>query len=60
MLRAENPQPKSYNNNKIWTKPFIIGVLVVLILGIISLFTGVYDIRGQEDGMRMFFITRVP
>ncbi|NLY85645.1 MAG: iron chelate uptake ABC transporter family permease subunit, partial [Tissierellia bacterium] len=42
------------------TKPFIIGVLVVLILGIISLFTGVYDIRGQEDGMRMFFITRVP
>ncbi len=60
VLRAENPQPKSYNNNKIWTKPFIIGVLVVLILGIISLFTGVYDIRGQEDGMRMFFITRVP
>ena len=22
--------------------------------------TGVYDIRGQEDGMEMFFITRVP
>ena len=60
MTGAENSQPKSYNNNKIWTKPFIIGVLVVLILGIISLFTGVYDIRGQEDGMRMFFITRVP
>ncbi len=31
-----------------------------MVLGIISLFTGVYDIRGQEDGMDMFFITRVP
>jgi iron complex transport system permease protein len=26
----------------------------------VSLFTGVYDIRGQEDGLDMFFITRVP
>ncbi|WP_436971892.1 ABC transporter permease [Paenibacillus popilliae] len=34
--------------------------MVVIILGMISLFTGVYDIRGQEDGMEMFFITRVP
>lgn len=33
---------------------------MVVILGIISLFTGVYDIHGQEDGMQMFFITRVP
>ena len=41
-------------------KTFIIAIIVVLILGIISLFTGVYDIRGQEDGMEMFFITRVP
>lgn len=60
MVRAENSQPKSYNNNKIWTKPFILTIAIVLILGIISLFTGVYDIRGQEDGMKMFFITRVP
>ncbi|WP_425280429.1 ABC transporter permease [Paenibacillus camerounensis] len=34
--------------------------MVVAMLGIISLFTGVYDIRGQEDGMQMFFTTRVP
>ena len=41
-------------------KSFILAVIVVMILGFVSLFTGVYDIRGQEDGMDMFFITRVP
>lgn len=60
MYGAENSQPQDYNHNKIWTKPFILAITVVIILGIISLFTGVYDILGQEDGMSMFFITRVP
>ncbi|GGH18626.1 ABC transporter permease [Paenibacillus segetis] len=55
-----NSQPQLYNHNKIWTKPFILAIIVVIILGMISLFTGVYDIRGQADGMEMFFITRVP
>ncbi|NMM53633.1 iron chelate uptake ABC transporter family permease subunit [Paenibacillus aquistagni] len=55
-----NSQPQFCNHNKIWTKPFILAIIVVIMLGIISLFTGVYDIRGQEDGMEMFFITRVP
>ncbi|WP_315792559.1 iron chelate uptake ABC transporter family permease subunit [Paenibacillus sp. BIC5C1] len=53
-------QPRLYKYNKIWTKPFILAIIVVFILSIISLFTGAYDIRGQEDGMEMFFITRVP
>lgn len=53
-------QPQLYNQNKLWTKPFILAITVVFILGIISLFTGVYDIRGQEDGINMFFTTRVP
>lgn len=57
--RAENFQPP-YNQNKIWTKSFILALVAVAILGAVSLFTGVYDIRGQEDGMAMFFITRVP
>jgi iron complex transport system permease protein len=57
---GNNSQPQLYNYNKIWTKPFIVAVIAVMILGVISLFTGVYDIRGQEDGMEMFFITRVP
>ena len=48
------------NQNKIWTKPFIIAVIIVIILGVISLFTGVYDIWGQDDGRAMFFITRIP
>jgi len=57
---AEQSQPPLSAQRKLWTKPFILAVAIVLLLGIVSLLTGVYDIRGQEDGMRMFFITRVP
>jgi len=55
-----NSQLQFYKHNKIWTIPFILAILVVIVLGVISLATGVYDIRGQDDGMEMFFITRVP
>lgn len=55
-----SPQLSKHKHNKIWTKSFIFAIIVVILLGIISLFTGVYDIRGQEDGWEMFFITRVP
>lgn len=60
MAGAENSQPQRYNHNKIWTKPFALAVLAVVAVGIISLFTGVYDLKGQADGREMFFITRVP
>jgi iron complex transport system permease protein len=60
MIGAGNSQPQRYYNNKKWTKPFILAIIVVIILGIISLFTGAYDIQGQADGRDMFFITRVP
>ena len=53
-------QPQSSNQKKVFTKSFILAVIGVIILGIISLCTGVYDIRGQENGLEMFFITRVP
>lgn len=59
-IGAGESQPHRYNHHKVWTKPFIIAVIFVIILGIISLLTGVYDIRGKEDGMEMFFITRIP
>lgn len=59
-VENQNSQPRLYNHNKIWTKPFILAIVAVAILSMISLFVGVYDIRGQEDGMQMFFITRVP
>jgi iron complex transport system permease protein len=45
---------------KIWTWPFVLAVASVAALGVASMATGVYDIRGQADGMDMFFITRVP
>ncbi|MBO1002305.1 iron chelate uptake ABC transporter family permease subunit [Pseudogracilibacillus auburnensis] len=60
MFGAGKSQPHLYNHQKIWTKPFVLAIIVVIILGVISLFTGVYDIWGQEDGMKMFFITRIP
>ncbi|SHN87328.1 ABC transporter permease [Desulfitobacterium chlororespirans] len=60
MTGAEDSQPQRYNHNKIWTKPFALAVLAVVAVGIISLFTGVYDLKGQADGREMFFITRVP
>lgn len=59
-VENKDSQPRLYNHNKIWTKPFIAAIAAVAVLSIISLFTGVYDLRGQEDGMQMFFITRVP
>lgn len=60
MTGVEFSQPRLYKQNRVWTKSFIFAILIVMILGILSLLTGVYDIRGQEDGMEMFFITRVP
>lgn len=61
VAEVENPsQPQLSKQPKIWTLPFILAILTVVILGIISLFTGVYDIWGQEDGWDMFFITRIP
>ncbi|WP_440119683.1 ABC transporter permease [Paenibacillus sp. QZ-Y1] len=57
---VENSQPQRHNHKKLWTIPFIIAIIATIILGITSLLIGVYDIRGQADGMEMFFITRVP
>ena len=48
------------NKQKVFTKSFVVALVGVLLLGGISLYTGVYDIYGQADGMQMFFITRVP
>lgn len=57
---AEVSQPQLFNRKKIWTKSFALAVFIVFVLGVVSLFTGVYDIQGKEDGWNMFFITRVP
>ena len=47
------------SRQKIISIPLILFALFVLALGIISLFTGVYDLSA-ENGKEMFFITRVP
>ena len=60
IMGTEKSQSQLSAQRRIWTKPFLLAVVAVLILGVISLLTGVYDLRGQEDGMRMFFITRIP
>lgn len=59
-VEAEENQSQPYSKNKIFTWPFIIAVIVVLGLSIISIATGVYDIKGQSDGIDMLFITRIP
>jgi len=38
----------------------LVGILVVVALLVVSLFTGVYDIAGAADGAEMLQITRVP
>lgn len=57
---AEKSQPSSFTSKKLWTFPFIITVCAVAALAVISLFTGVYDISGQPDGIKMIWITRIP
>ncbi len=53
--RAETMSQPSFST--IWTKSFLFATLVVLLLAVLSLFTGVYDLRADFD---MFWITRVP
>lgn len=60
MRGAEITQPSHSNKRGLWTPQFILAVAVVIALAVVSLMTGAYDIRGQEDGMRMFFVTRIP
>lgn len=48
------------NAGRLFDVKLLIGVLVVAALLVISLFTGVYDIAGADDGAQMFQITRIP
>jgi iron complex transport system permease protein len=38
----------------------VVGIVVVAALVVASLFTGVYDVVGAEDGAHMFAVTRIP
>ncbi|MFV2198418.1 ABC transporter permease [Nocardiopsis sp. LOL_012] len=52
------PRPRGKGRLLDWK--LLIGVTVVGALLVLSLFTGVYDIFGADDGGEMFAITRVP
>lgn len=45
---------------RLFTWPLALGLLVTAGLITASLLVGVYDIFGADDGLQMFFITRVP
>lgn len=62
MTVATPAPPEEAPPRRAWrtTWPMLIGVLFTVALFIASLFTGVYNITGGEDGWDMFFITRVP
>ena len=62
MTVATPAPPEDAPPRRVWrtTWPMLIGIVFTLGLLFASLFTGVYDITGGEDGWDMFFITRVP
>lgn len=45
---------------RLFTWPLLIGLVVTALLVVGSLFVGVYDVFGADDGAEMFAITRVP
>jgi iron complex transport system permease protein len=56
-VRALEP-PRSAG--RLFDVKLLVGVVVVIALLVLSLFTGVYDIAGAADGAEMFQITRIP
>ncbi|MFT3889074.1 MAG: iron chelate uptake ABC transporter family permease subunit [Arachnia sp.] len=52
--------PASRHRAKLFDPWLLVGILVVVALLVVSLFTGVYDILGADDGAEMFAITRIP
>ncbi|WP_311244893.1 iron chelate uptake ABC transporter family permease subunit [Microbacterium sp. WCS2018Hpa-23] len=59
MTRTASPAPPR-TVGRLFDVRLLVGVLVVVALLVVSLFTGVYDIAGAADGAEMFQITRVP
>ena len=52
------PEPRA--RGRLFTWPLLAGLLVTAALVVSSLFIGVYDVFGAEDGAEMFALTRVP
>lgn len=54
------PRVRSRPAGRLFDPTLLIGVAVVAALLALSLFTGVYDVAGADDGWEMFAITRIP
>ncbi|MBF0816900.1 ABC transporter permease [Microbacterium paludicola] len=54
------PRVRSRPAGRLFDPTLLIGVVVVAALLVLSLFTGVYDVVGADDGSEMFAITRIP
>lgn len=54
------PPGRAPSRGRLFDWKLLIGVAVVAGLLVLSLFTGVYDVVGADDGVEMFGITRIP
>lgn len=59
-MTITSPGQQKRSVGRLFDWKLLIGVAAVGALLVVSLFTGVYDIFGAEDGSAMFAITRVP
>ena len=59
-LTSESPPPPTRGRERLVDGKLLIGIGAVALLLVVSLFTGVYDIFGADDGDEMFAITRIP
>ena len=58
--RPSRTTPAPAATGKLFDWKLLLGILGVALLLVASLFTGVYDVFGADDGGEMFAITRVP
>ncbi|GLJ62672.1 iron ABC transporter permease [Microbacterium barkeri] len=54
------PTAAPARRSRLFDARLLIGVAVVAALLVLSLFVGVYDVLGADDGAEMFAITRIP
>ncbi|GAA1534518.1 iron complex transport system permease protein [Microbacterium ginsengiterrae] len=64
MTRTGTPLPAAADTprtrGRLFDPALLIGIAVVALLLVASLFVGVYDVFGADDGAQMFAITRIP
>lgn len=60
VLAQKEPIAEKSSARRSFDWKLLIGIVAVLALLVTSLFVGVYDVFGTEDGAQMFAITRIP